>query len=364
MDRVAPKDAPGRPMAKVPATSTLEDPGEPEKPVPLSNLQGPVVQSHPWTEMLAGRPPAMSPLAGYVPQDFYYIQFRSVNKLLALLEQGDVWGITCSARRCGKPIGMTCASTAAAVGGGDKPGPAAVLRPGRPGDSRCWQRPVCHGRQRRDTAVSGAAACRVQDADGWVSDACRAEDARGGPGTGRVSRRTLCPSDSARPHRACLLGLSGGGSARAQQFARRDPASPRCHCRGSGERARSTGRHRRVCVHQHPVAIRSRGGGRADLPVRSLYSPHGRAATKTDRVATTRLPQSSPHARTRLCPVSDRTRSMARFLGGAGGGQVHTGRIQRRTARLPRCRSIHTGGQRTGWCLHVPWDRGRTAVLL
>ncbi len=92
MDRVAPKDAPGRPMAKVPATSTLEDPGEPEKPVPLSNLQGPVVQSHPWTEMLAGRTPAMSPLAGYVPQDFYYIQFRSVNKLLALLEQGDVWG--------------------------------------------------------------------------------------------------------------------------------------------------------------------------------------------------------------------------------------------------------------------------------
>ncbi len=92
MDRFAPENAPGRPMAKVPATPTPRVPREPERPVPLSDLQGPTVQSHPWTEMLAGRTPAMSPLAGCVPQDFYYIQFRSVNKLLALLEQGDVWG--------------------------------------------------------------------------------------------------------------------------------------------------------------------------------------------------------------------------------------------------------------------------------
>ena len=92
MDRFPPVNAPGRPMAKVPATPTPRVPREPERPVPLSDLQGPTVQSHPWTEMLAGRTPAMSPLAGCVPQDFYYIQFRSVNKMLALLEQGDVWG--------------------------------------------------------------------------------------------------------------------------------------------------------------------------------------------------------------------------------------------------------------------------------
>ena len=63
-----------------------------EGPVALQELQGPTVKSHPWTEMLAGRAPEVSPLALSVPEDFYYIEFHSVNKLLTLLEQGDLWG--------------------------------------------------------------------------------------------------------------------------------------------------------------------------------------------------------------------------------------------------------------------------------
>ncbi|MCU0961195.1 MAG: DUF1559 domain-containing protein [Pirellulaceae bacterium] len=60
--------------------------------VRIADLAGPSVQSHPWTQMLAGREAAMSPLARCVPPDYYYIRFGSVNKLLTLLDQGDIWG--------------------------------------------------------------------------------------------------------------------------------------------------------------------------------------------------------------------------------------------------------------------------------
>ncbi|MHB8861463.1 MAG: DUF1559 family PulG-like putative transporter [Pirellulaceae bacterium] len=98
----APEPAPGEeakrdPEAKMPAGRDLadrpaNDRDSPAARVSITDLQGPTVKSHPWSEMLAGRKPAMSPLARLVPDDFYYIQFRSVNKLLILLEQGDIWG--------------------------------------------------------------------------------------------------------------------------------------------------------------------------------------------------------------------------------------------------------------------------------
>jgi hypothetical protein len=59
--------------------------------VSVASLTGPTVQSHPWEKMLAGRKPALSPLADYVPEDFYFVEFRSLSKLLEAADQGDLW---------------------------------------------------------------------------------------------------------------------------------------------------------------------------------------------------------------------------------------------------------------------------------
>ena len=60
--------------------------------VSVSELVGPTIKSHPWTEMLAGRDPDMSQLAAYIPEDQYYVRFQSVNKLLEMLDLNDTWG--------------------------------------------------------------------------------------------------------------------------------------------------------------------------------------------------------------------------------------------------------------------------------
>lgn len=60
--------------------------------VPIARLSGPAVKSHSWTELLAGRKPEISPLASYVPEDFYFIEFRSLTKLLDVVETSDLWG--------------------------------------------------------------------------------------------------------------------------------------------------------------------------------------------------------------------------------------------------------------------------------
>ncbi|MCA9060107.1 MAG: hypothetical protein KDA85_16480, partial [Planctomycetaceae bacterium] len=62
-----------------------------QKSVSVSELVGPEVESHPWQEMLAGRTPTVSELAGYVPDDQYYIRFRSVSRMLDVLDGGDLF---------------------------------------------------------------------------------------------------------------------------------------------------------------------------------------------------------------------------------------------------------------------------------
>jgi hypothetical protein len=42
--------------------------------------------------MLAGRRPDISPLARDVPEDFYFIEFRTLNRLLDAFDAGDLWG--------------------------------------------------------------------------------------------------------------------------------------------------------------------------------------------------------------------------------------------------------------------------------
>jgi hypothetical protein len=60
--------------------------------VPVASLKGPTVKSHPWEQMLGDRKPAISPLAYDVPDDFYLIEFRSLSRLLDVMDASDLWG--------------------------------------------------------------------------------------------------------------------------------------------------------------------------------------------------------------------------------------------------------------------------------
>ncbi len=60
--------------------------------IDVSTLTGPTVKSHPWKTMLAGREPKVSPLSLFVPEDQYFMAFKSLNKLLDVLDLNDRWG--------------------------------------------------------------------------------------------------------------------------------------------------------------------------------------------------------------------------------------------------------------------------------
>jgi hypothetical protein len=60
--------------------------------LPIASLTGPTVKSHPWAQMLAGKKPDISPLARYVPEDFYFVEFHSLAKLLDAVDISDLWG--------------------------------------------------------------------------------------------------------------------------------------------------------------------------------------------------------------------------------------------------------------------------------
>lgn len=61
--------------------------------VEVASLTGPTIKSHPWKQMLAGKQPKISPLAKCVPGDFYFVEFRSVSKMLDVLDANDLWGM-------------------------------------------------------------------------------------------------------------------------------------------------------------------------------------------------------------------------------------------------------------------------------
>jgi hypothetical protein len=60
--------------------------------VAVSRLRGPAVKSHPWKKMLAGKRPEVSRLSRAVPADFYLAEFRSLGKLLDVIDNNDLWG--------------------------------------------------------------------------------------------------------------------------------------------------------------------------------------------------------------------------------------------------------------------------------
>lgn len=59
--------------------------------VAVSSLTGPTIKSHPWKEMLGGKKPDVGVMAKYVPEDFYLVEFRSLVKLLEVMDQSDLW---------------------------------------------------------------------------------------------------------------------------------------------------------------------------------------------------------------------------------------------------------------------------------
>ncbi|MFO0975817.1 MAG: DUF1559 domain-containing protein [Planctomycetaceae bacterium] len=59
--------------------------------VDVASLVGPTVKSHPWKEMLGEKTPSVSGLVMYVPADQYYVGFRSVSRMLDVIDGGDLF---------------------------------------------------------------------------------------------------------------------------------------------------------------------------------------------------------------------------------------------------------------------------------
>ena len=61
--------------------------------IDISTLQGPLVKSHPFKDMLRGRKYKMFSLAEYCPENFYYFHFNNMEKSLKFFDYlGSVGG--------------------------------------------------------------------------------------------------------------------------------------------------------------------------------------------------------------------------------------------------------------------------------
>ena len=81
LDAMRPGSSVNRPDGSSNAAPTIE----------VSKLTGPTVSSHPWREMLKGQQPKFSVLANYVPADQYYIRFKSVSRMLDVIDGGNLF---------------------------------------------------------------------------------------------------------------------------------------------------------------------------------------------------------------------------------------------------------------------------------
>lgn len=59
--------------------------------VSVQSLVGPTVKSHPWKEMLGEQSPKVTGLVNFVPADQYYIGFRSVTRMLEVIDGSDLF---------------------------------------------------------------------------------------------------------------------------------------------------------------------------------------------------------------------------------------------------------------------------------
>jgi hypothetical protein len=86
-------DQPGRGRPGQKPGEKPADAAERRKPtIAIADITGPTIKSHPWKEMLGNAKVDPGPLARAVPDDFYFIEFRSLTKLLDAMELSDLWG--------------------------------------------------------------------------------------------------------------------------------------------------------------------------------------------------------------------------------------------------------------------------------
>ncbi len=70
---------------------SLPKPARPGPVVPIDQLPGPDVANRPWQDLLTSEKPAVSLLSRCVPADFYFAEFRSIERLAATLDAGRAW---------------------------------------------------------------------------------------------------------------------------------------------------------------------------------------------------------------------------------------------------------------------------------
>ena len=63
-----------------------------KRAVPVNTLKGPNIKSHPFDEMIQGRPFKIFPVASLVPHDNYYCHFTSISKEIAAVDLLKQWG--------------------------------------------------------------------------------------------------------------------------------------------------------------------------------------------------------------------------------------------------------------------------------
>ena len=80
---------PGAPAPPAPPSAPKK---KPDAKVAVASLKGPTIQSHPWEKLLGARKVDVSPLAHWVPEDFFFAEFRSYPKMLDALELSTLWG--------------------------------------------------------------------------------------------------------------------------------------------------------------------------------------------------------------------------------------------------------------------------------
>lgn len=60
--------------------------------VDVDTVKGVTVRSHPWTKMLGGKTPLIESIAGMVPDDQYYIRFKTTRSMADFLDSAEQWG--------------------------------------------------------------------------------------------------------------------------------------------------------------------------------------------------------------------------------------------------------------------------------
>jgi hypothetical protein len=84
--------APGQDADKAEQERRAAEEKRRKESIDIGTLTGPTIKSHPWKKLLVGKKPEVSGLSRYVPEDYYFAEFRSLNKLIEAMEVSDLWG--------------------------------------------------------------------------------------------------------------------------------------------------------------------------------------------------------------------------------------------------------------------------------